>query len=178
MRRVAGGRQAAISLGRMAIVTPGYTRAIGLPLLRGRMFDERDKPVWGERGQPPPERRVVISDRLAKLIFPNEEPSATRCPVEGPGRHGRRSHRSGGRQPGARPANDPTLTVYLPYGENVVAFGVCGHTSGNPMALDADVRSIVAEWIPTCRSEMCGRSRKWSTARSRRSDSIRFCSPF
>src|SRR5882672_10168970 len=45
------------------IVSPGYFRAIGLPLLQGRVFDENDKPVWAERGQPDPVRRVVISNR-------------------------------------------------------------------------------------------------------------------
>jgi putative ABC transport system permease protein len=36
------------------IVSPGYFQAVGLPLFRGRAFDERDKPVWAERGQPAP----------------------------------------------------------------------------------------------------------------------------
>jgi putative ABC transport system permease protein len=43
------------------IVTPGYFQSIGLPLLRGRSFDERDKPVWAEKGEPDPTRRVLIS---------------------------------------------------------------------------------------------------------------------
>jgi putative ABC transport system permease protein len=53
------------------IVSPGYFQAIGLPLLRGRTFDENDKPVWPERGQPASPRRVVISHRLSKLLFGN-----------------------------------------------------------------------------------------------------------
>jgi hypothetical protein len=56
------------------IVSPGYFRAVGLRLLRGRVFDEGDQPVWGQRGQPVPQRRVVINDLLAKRIFPTEDP--------------------------------------------------------------------------------------------------------
>jgi Transposase, Mutator family len=42
------------------IITPGYLRTVGLPLLRGRNFDQADKPVWAERGQPPPSHRTVM----------------------------------------------------------------------------------------------------------------------
>jgi hypothetical protein len=45
------------------IISPAYFRAVGLPLLRGRVLDEGDKPVWAARGQPVPPRHVVISDR-------------------------------------------------------------------------------------------------------------------
>src|SRR5579863_2671460 len=56
------------------VVSPGYFRALGLPLLKGRVFDEADKPVWAEPGQPVPPRRVLISEGLAKVIFPHEDP--------------------------------------------------------------------------------------------------------
>src|SRR5262245_49059579 len=56
------------------IVTPGNFRAVGSPVVLGRAFDENDKPVWAEQGQPVPPRRVMISNRLAKMIFPNEDP--------------------------------------------------------------------------------------------------------
>jgi putative ABC transport system permease protein len=131
------------------IVTPGYTRAVGLPLLRGRMFDDRDKPVWAERGQPPPERRVVISDRLAKLIFPNEDPIGKRV-ILWKGQSGGDAEVVGvvgdSRERGL--TRDLALTVYLPYGRIAVPSEVVVHTSGNPMALMSAVRSIVAEVDP------------------------------
>ena len=68
-----GGNQGPPPWAGWRIVSPGYFQAVGLPLLRGRAFDERDKPVWPERGQPAPPRRVVISQRLAKLLFANED---------------------------------------------------------------------------------------------------------
>ena len=60
------------------IITPNYLRSIGLPLLRGRSFDERDKPVWSEKGEPAPARRVLISQRLAELLFPKEDATGKR----------------------------------------------------------------------------------------------------
>ena len=141
------------------IVTPGYTRAVGLPLLRGRMFDERDKPVWTERGQPPPERRVMISDRLAKLIFPNEEPIGQRV-ILWKGQSGGDAEVVGvigdSRERGL--ARDPALTVYLPYGRIAVPSEVVVHTSGNPMALMSAVRSVVAGMDPNLPITTCGHS--------------------
>jgi putative ABC transport system permease protein len=46
-------------------VSPGYFRALGIPL-RGRDFDDNDKP----NGQPV----TIISEAAAKLYFPNEDP--------------------------------------------------------------------------------------------------------
>jgi putative ABC transport system permease protein len=131
------------------IVSPGYFRAIGLPLLRGRVFDEADQPVWAQRGQPDPARRVVISERLAKLIFPGEEAV---------GRHVALWKGQGNldadvigvvadsRERGL--ASDPTLTVYLPYGRNALTSEFVVHTRGNPLMVAPTVRSIVASLDP------------------------------
>jgi putative ABC transport system permease protein len=48
------------------IITPDYFTSIGLPLLAGRGFDERDK-----IGKP---WRVIISNRLATEIWPGQNP--------------------------------------------------------------------------------------------------------
>jgi predicted permease len=145
--RVAGRRD--IPWAGWRIVTPGYARAIGLPLLRGRMFDAHDRPVWTERGQPPPERRVVISDSLAKLIFPNEDPIGQRV-VLWKGQSSGDAEVIGvvgdSRERGL--ARDPTLTVYLPYGRIAVPSEVIVHTSEDPMALLSAVRSIVTGMDP------------------------------
>jgi putative ABC transport system permease protein len=44
------------------VITPGYFRAVGLPVSRGRTFDGTDKPVWAERGQP--RRRIAPSSSV------------------------------------------------------------------------------------------------------------------
>ena len=117
------------------VVSPGYFRAIGLPLLRGRIFDEADKPVWRERGQPEPARRVMISERLAKLIFPNED-AVGRHAVLWKGQGGLDAEVVGvvGDMRERGLVNKPTLTVYLPYGRNVVPTEFVVQTRGNPQA--------------------------------------------
>ena len=48
------------------VVTPGYFRTLGIPLVRGRQFDERDGPV----GVP----TIMISRTLAARLFPHRDP--------------------------------------------------------------------------------------------------------
>jgi len=131
------------------IVTPGYFNAVGLPLVRGRLFDRNDKPVWGLPGEPPPVRRVVISQRLATLIFGDQDPigrqvsvwkSQNGAPAEVVGVVGDSRERG--------LAAGPALTVYLPYGRNALPGEFVLHTRGNPLALASTVRSIVAELDP------------------------------
>jgi putative ABC transport system permease protein len=131
------------------IVSPGYFRALGLPLLKGRLFDENDKPVWQERGQPEPRPRVVISERLARLIFPNEDPigkhatlwkGQSNLDAEVVGVIGDMRERG--------LSADASLTVYLPYGRNVLAGEFVLHTRGNPMAALPTVRSIISSLDP------------------------------
>jgi predicted permease len=51
-------------------ISPGYLHALGLPLLAGRPFDERDK-----SGVPDV---VLVNRRLARTAFPNENPIGQR----------------------------------------------------------------------------------------------------
>jgi putative ABC transport system permease protein len=131
------------------VVSPGYFRAIGLPLLRGRMFNEGDPSVWVERGQPEPQRHVVISERLAKLIFPDQDPIG-RNVLLWKGQSELNAEVIGvvadSRERGL--ASGPVLTVYLPYGRIGLPGEVVVHTRGNPLALAATVRSIVASLDP------------------------------
>jgi putative ABC transport system permease protein len=131
------------------IVSPGYFQAIGLPLLRGRTFDERDKPVWAEPGQPAPPRLVVISRRLSKLLFANADAVGKRV-VLWKGQGNLDAEVIGvvadSRERG--PASDPTLTVYLPYGRNALVSEFVLHTHGNPLAVVPTVRTIAARLDP------------------------------
>lgn len=127
-------------------VTPGYFRAMGLPLLHGRSFDENDRPVWAVRGQPAPQRRVIISDRLAKLIFPNQDPVGKRV-VLWKGQSGGEAEVIGviadSHERGL--AENTALTVYFAYGVNALPGEFVLHTRGNPVALVPTIRAIVAE---------------------------------
>lgn len=131
------------------IVSPGYFRAVGLPLLRGRGFDEGDKPVWAVRGQPVPLRHVVISNHLAKRLFPNNDAvgkhvslwkGQSNLDAEVVGVVGDSRERG--------PASGPTSTVYLPYGAQALTTEFVVHTRSHPLALAASVRSIVASLDP------------------------------
>jgi putative ABC transport system permease protein len=128
------------------IVTPGYFRAVGLPLVRGRLFDENDKPVWIPKDVTPYPRRVILSERLAKQIFKNEDPIGKQVALW-KGQSSGNAEVVGvvgdSRERGL--AENPTLTVYLPYGTNALTTEFVVHTRGNPLALVPSIRSIVAE---------------------------------
>ena len=131
------------------IVSPGYFQAIGLPLLRGRAFDEHDKPVWAERGQPDPPRRVVISQRLAKLLFANEDAVGKRVALwKGQGDLDAEviGVVADSRERGpASGSHSHCLSSLRP--ERLVSEFVL-HTRGNPLAVAPTVRAIVAGLDP------------------------------
>jgi putative ABC transport system permease protein len=54
-------------------VTPGYFKAMGIPLLRGRDFDERD--VADSK------RVVIVNETLANTLFPGEDPIGKRIHI-------------------------------------------------------------------------------------------------
>jgi len=58
------------------VVTPGYFSAMQIPLRQGRLLSEQDT----ETSQ----RVVVISERLARLYFPNESPIGRRVTINDP----------------------------------------------------------------------------------------------
>jgi putative ABC transport system permease protein len=130
------------------VVTPGYFRAVGLPLLRGRDFEAADPAVWKLKGDPEPQRRVVISERLAKLIFPKQD-ALGRHVALWKGQNSIDAEVIGivgdSRERGL--SSPPALTVYLPVGKLAVTEFVL-HTRGNPMAIAPTVRSIVASLDP------------------------------
>ena len=131
------------------IVTPNYLQSIGLPLLRGRSFDERDKPLWAEKGEPVPSRRVLISQRLAELLFPNEDATGKRVELW-KGQGGMDAEVIGvvadSRERGL--TYKSALTVYLPYGRTAPVSEFVLHTRGNPLAIAPTVRAIVASLDP------------------------------
>ena len=133
------------------IVTPGYFRAVGLPLLRGRNFNETDKPVWAERGQPPPSHRtVMLSSALAKLLFRNENPIGKHTLLWKSQDGGLDAEVVGVVGDSLERGLDhgPALTVYLPYGRIGVPSEFVLETRGDPMAVLASVRAIITRLDP------------------------------
>ncbi len=124
------------------IVSGDYFRALGIPILKGRTFNQHDK-----IGKP---WRVIISKRLADTLWPGEDPVGHQAllwkgqsndPAEVIGVVANQHER------GLEAA--PTLTVYMPSygaGPGPVQFAV--HTAGNPAALTPVLRSILKEVDP------------------------------
>ena len=50
----------------MGVADADYFKALGVPLLRGRMFNAGDRPETGGK--------IIIDQRMAAAIFPNEDP--------------------------------------------------------------------------------------------------------
>ncbi|MGH7474926.1 MAG: ADOP family duplicated permease [Longimicrobiales bacterium] len=76
------GREAANPSGRedpqpLRIVTTDYFRTMGVPLLQGRLFDDRDRP-----GAPP---IIIINRALARLHWPDRSPVGERISFARPG---------------------------------------------------------------------------------------------
>jgi putative ABC transport system permease protein len=126
------------------IVSSDYFKTLGVPLIAGRDFTEQDL----IRTQP---RRVVISQRIAELLWPGE--SAIGRQIElWKGQNGSRGEVIGvaGDMRDWGLTEDPTYAVYLPtYGTSLSPAFFVVH-SAVPMATVVPLlRSVVAEFDPT-----------------------------
>jgi predicted permease len=131
------------------LATGEYFRTVGLPLLRGRTFTERDEIDWGDPFSRP--LRVVISQRLGELLYPGEDPLGREVilwsgqgdlPAEVIGVVGNMRERG--------LDVDPTLAVYLPYyGSSFSPINFVFHTGSDPTSIVPAVRSILAELDPS-----------------------------
>jgi putative ABC transport system permease protein len=124
------------------IVSGDYFRTLGIPMLKGRTFNQHD-----QMGKP---WRVIISKRLADTLWPGQDPvghqallwkGQSNFPAEIIGVVGNQRERG--------LEADPTLTVYLPsYGSQPGAVDFAIHTAGNPTALTPSLRSMLKEIDP------------------------------
>jgi putative ABC transport system permease protein len=119
------------------VVTPDYFKAMGIPLVRGRMFTDQDGPEAPGV--------VIISQRLARGYFPNESPI------------GKRIHLTSiasitfreivgvvGDSKGSLDEESP-LWVYEPYEQQPSRFlDIVLKTEGDPMAMAGTLRTQVA----------------------------------
>lgn len=69
------GRQEMSQTEELHAASPGYLRAMGIPLLRGRAFNEQD--------QGKSERVVIVSEGLARRYWPDEDPIGRRIQLGG-----------------------------------------------------------------------------------------------
>ena len=108
-------------MGRLALGLAGLLPRDRAALLRGRIFDENDKPVWAEPRRTGAARRVVISERLAKRIFPNVDPVGKHVILwKGQGNMDAEVVGVVGDSRERGLASNSSLTVYLPYGTNAL----------------------------------------------------------
>ncbi|MBV8813661.1 MAG: ABC transporter permease [Verrucomicrobia bacterium] len=134
------------------IVSPDYFRALGIPLLRGRFFDNRD--------QPGAENTVIINESIAQRYFPGQDPIGKQLDNLGDlYRKPRYLSTIVGVVADAR-HNDPevqqtSFQVYFPYSQRVGNFGsflggatLILQTTGNPGSLIPALRTVVANLDP------------------------------
>jgi predicted permease len=124
------------------IVSGDYFRTMGIPILKGRIFNQHD-----QLGKP---WRVIISKRLADRLWPGQDPvghqallwkGQSNFPAEIIGVVGNQRERG--------LDADPTLTVYMPsYGSGPGPVQFAVHTAGNPTALTPSLRSMLKEIDP------------------------------
>lgn len=60
--------------GDVSVITPGYFRALGIPILKGRDFDEHDRPGV--------QRVAILNQTAARMLFPGENPISRRLKVD------------------------------------------------------------------------------------------------
>jgi len=121
------------------IVSGDYFRTMGIPMLKGRTFNQHD-----QIGKP---WRIIISKRLADTVWPGEDPVGHQAllwkgqsndPAEVIGVVANQRERG--------LDADPTLTVYIPsYGSGPGPVQFAVHTAANPTALTPSLRSMLKE---------------------------------
>ncbi len=115
--------------------TPGFFRALGIPLLRGRDFDDRDEttslPV------------AIINDTLARQFFPNEDPIGRKYRDDYDGKW-RAIVGIVGSYKSQQPMRPPIPAVFRPLAQTGLGWEwVTARTSGDPERLAGSVRAIV-----------------------------------
>jgi predicted permease len=139
MISVEGQRGGAIMerpLGNYRFVSPGYFAAIGIPLLQGRVIEERDR-----NGHP-----AVISETVAKRLFHGENPIGKRFRRGDPAEAPFEVVGVVGNIPIASLQKAPGLLVYVPYWyRSRMKFSLVARTTIDPVLAAPALRSAVRE---------------------------------
>ncbi|MFI5005968.1 MAG: ABC transporter permease [Solirubrobacterales bacterium] len=124
------------------VVTPGYFRAMGIPLRAGREFDERDTD-----GASPV---VVVGESTARRLWPGEEPVGKRIATHGTPKEKDGSWRWAtvvGLVPDVRyrGLTDVRLDLYVPFGQSPFPVQyVVIRTTSDPAPLASAIRQAVS----------------------------------
>src|SRR5467141_2332464 len=131
----------------LRVVSPGFFAALGVPILAGRDFNEED----GQKGKEPV---AIVSETLAKRMFPNQDAVNRHVywtdPVLrfAPGINGA-PHRIIGVTADIDDEHmvpEPILTVYSPFEEGPIFGGrLFIHTGANPYALVPPVTRLIRD---------------------------------
>ncbi|HZO51484.1 MAG TPA: ABC transporter permease, partial [Bryobacteraceae bacterium] len=128
----------------MAIITPGYFRTIGAPMLRGRDFTERDvdgaSPV------------LVVNDAFARRFFPGQDALGKRIVPGATSNRGTQIREIVGIVRDARQSvmgSDPEPIYYFPYAQmSWCCPAVLVRSEDNPSSLQASIAKVVADLDP------------------------------
>jgi putative ABC transport system permease protein len=118
------------------VVGPGYLRTLGIPLLKGRDFTERDT-------QATP-LAVLINQSLARQFWPGQDPIGARISSDGKTWATIQGVVGDVRQGGLR--TEPVPEVYLSYSQDPFAWPyltLLVHTSFDPLKLAGSIQSAV-----------------------------------
>ena len=112
------------------VVSPGYFKTLGIPLRRGRFFDNHD------------EHKAVISETLARRYWPNDDPIGRELRAAGT------VFEITGVAGDTRSAllSDPEPILYRPLRDEAAGAGqMAVRTSGDPLALARAVNGVVRD---------------------------------
>jgi predicted permease len=121
------------------IVSGGYFRTMGVPLLKGRTFTQAD-----QIGKP---WRIIVSQRLAGRLWPGQDPIGRQALLwKGQGNLAAEVIGVAGNQRERGLEADPTMTVYLPsYGAGPGPWQFVVHTAIEPTSVAPALRGIMKE---------------------------------
>jgi predicted permease len=136
-RPVPAGQEPVVQYGG---VTAGYFQAMGIPIVSGRDFTDRE--MWHEGGA------VIINEALARLVWPHDDPLGRRI-------------KHGAAQPWLtivgiagdvrqrRIDVEPYPQIYVPYADfKHTTMSIAVRTAGDPVALAAPIRAVVERLDP------------------------------
>jgi ABC-type antimicrobial peptide transport system permease subunit len=129
------------------VISPGFFAALGVPIMAGRDFDNRDVKDS--------ERVVIISETLAKRIFPNQDPINRQIFLTDPVLQYSSSVGAGpplriigvaGDIDDEHAVPEPVLTIFVTFEQGPMVGGrLFIHTSGDPYSLVTPVTRILRE---------------------------------
>lgn len=140
-RELAPGEAAVIPS--IVVISPGYFESLGTPLLRGRFFDERDRPDSL--------RVAIVDERLAARLWPNDDPLGKRLFRGDAGPYTVVGVVGEIRFEGLAARAEATGTAYFPHTQAPPGGRlrwVAIKTAGEHAAIVADVRAALAQIDP------------------------------